>query len=275
MVHINIDPILFRWGPITIGWHGLLIAASLTIAYPVVVLKGRKQGIDHHYFGELFLWVGILGYIGARLLYVIDNQALYASKPMSVLAIHQGGTRIYGALIGGAIATIGYARWRNLSFWNLADAIAWGIPVAVIVGRVGCTINGDTWGSPTDGSWGLVYWHPNASIPGQLLGVSTFPVPTMLQVWNVGLLALLIVVGKRVHRPGFLFLACTIVYALGRFVISIWQPGEALLFGLKQTQVVSLGVISLGISLLLYRHIFGSDRGDNEAGTSPRHNVKT
>jgi phosphatidylglycerol:prolipoprotein diacylglycerol transferase len=252
MIHIDIDPILFRWGAIAIGWHGLWLAASVFIAYQAFTLEGRRKGIDHHYLSELILWTAILGYIGARLLHVLDHWQVYAAQPARILAVHKGGLALYGALIGGTIATVGYARWKNLSFWYLADAIAVMIPMGEIVGRVGCTINGDVAGVPIQGSWGLVYWHPNASIPAYLLGVPTFPAPTMLQIWNVGLLALFLVLRKRLHLSGSLFLTCMIAYSLGRFIVSIWQPGEPLLFGLKKTQALSLAIISLGILLLLY-----------------------
>jgi prolipoprotein diacylglyceryltransferase len=29
MVNINVDPILLRWGPLTISWHGLCLAAGV------------------------------------------------------------------------------------------------------------------------------------------------------------------------------------------------------------------------------------------------------
>lgn len=252
MININIDPILFRWGPITVGWHGLLLTAGIVIAYQVVVLEGRRKGIHQRYLSELIVWAAILGYIGARLLHVLDRWEVYADQPLRILAVHKGGMALYGTLIGGTIATIAYARWKKLSFWNLADAIALGIPMGEIVGRFGCTINGDVWGIPTNGTWGLVYWHPNASIPAYLLGVPTFPAPTMLQVWNAGLLILLIVLRKRLCLSGTLLLTCLMVYSLGRFIVSIWQHNEPFLFGLKQAQVVALGIISLGILLLLY-----------------------
>jgi phosphatidylglycerol:prolipoprotein diacylglycerol transferase len=124
--------------------------------------------------------------------------------------------------------------------------------VAEIIGRVGCTINGDVWGEPTNAAWGLVYWHHAALIPAYLRGVPTFPVPTMMQIWGAGLLVLLLMLRERLRSPESLFLICLTVYSLGRFTISTWQPQEPVLLGLKQTQMVSLSVISVGILLLLY-----------------------
>lgn len=263
MVNISIDPILLRWGPITIGWHGIWGAVGMIIAFLVVVLEGRRKGIDQHYLSELVVWAALLGYAGARLLHVLDRWEFYGNQPLRILAIHRGGTTVYGALIGGTIAMLAYARWKHLSFWNLADAVALGIPVAQILGRFGCTINGDIWGMPTGGTWGLVYWHPNTEIPAHMLGVPTFPIPTMLQVWNTGLLALLLVLRMRLHVSGVLFLICVMLYSVGRFIVNIWQPNEPFLFGLKQTQVIALSIIGFGSLLLVYLMTKQSRKADS------------
>ena len=252
MIHIRIDPVLFQWGDITVGWHGLWLAAGLFVGYQAFVREGLRTGTDRGHLSELFLWMFVVGYLGARLLHVLHHWEVYAAHPASILAVHKGGLRLYGGLIGGTIAMVAYVWYKNLSFWSLADAMAMAIPVGEIVGRVGCTINGDIWGVSTHSSWGLVYWHPNASIPAYLLGVPTFPAPTMLQVWNAGLLILLLVLRKRSYPSGFLFSICMIVYSVGRFIVSIWQPQERFLLGLGQTQIVSLGLIGIGIFLLLY-----------------------
>jgi phosphatidylglycerol:prolipoprotein diacylglycerol transferase len=252
MVHINIDPILFHWGPVTLGWHGLWLAAGLFVAYRVFVHQGQKRGIDKDNLGELAFWILVIGYVGARLLHVLSHWQAYASQPAEILAIREGGLKLYGALVGATIVIAVYVRYRRLSFWSVADAMAVAIPAAEIVGRIGCTLNGDVWGMATGGSWGLVYWHPGASIPSYLLGVPTVPTPTMLQAWNAALLLLLLMLQRRLRPPGLLFAICMVGYSLGRFVISIWQPQPRLLLGLKQTQAISLVLIGLGVLLLLY-----------------------
>jgi phosphatidylglycerol:prolipoprotein diacylglycerol transferase len=255
MIHIRIDPVLFQWRDVIVGWHGLGLAAGLFVAYQVIVREGRRKGIARHHLDELLCWIAVLGYIGARLLHVLDHWEVYATQPLKILALYEGGVRLYGALVGGMVATIVYARWRNLSFWHLADAVTMGIPASQIVGRVGCVINGDVWGLPTNGSWGLVYWHPDAAIPPRFLGVPTFPAPIVLQVWNVGLLTLLLVLGRRSHIPGSVFSTGLTGYSLGRLIVNVWQPGDPFLFRLKRTQVTSLALIVLGALLLLYVRI--------------------
>ena len=260
MIHINIDPILLRWGDVTIGWHGLWWMGGLFIAFQIFIHEGQRRGVDPNHLFNFIVWGTIAGFIGARLLYVLQNWKMYAAQPARILMLYEGGIRLYGALIAGMIVMVGYARWKSLPFWSLADAWALALPVGEIIGRVGCTINGDVWGEPTSAAWGLVYWHPDALIPAYLRGVPTFPIPTMIQIWSAGLLVLLLMLRERLRSPGSLFLICLTVYSLGRFTISTWQPQEQVLLGLKQTQVVSLSVISLGILLLLYLRKWASSQ---------------
>jgi phosphatidylglycerol:prolipoprotein diacylglycerol transferase len=267
MININIDPILFRWGPVALGWHGLWLAAGVVIGSGVFVHEGRRKGVDFGHLDELILWTVILGYVGARLLHVLlYDWETYAAQPVRILAVHEGGLAVYGALIGGTIAMAGYARWRGLSFWHLVDAAALGIPAGVIVGRVGCTIAGDVCGVPTHGAWGLVYWHPRALVPPYLRGVATFPAPSVLQTWNACLLMLLLVLQRREHLPGVLFLTYMIIYSVGRFVVSFWQVEEPLVVGLKATQVVALAIAGLAILFSLYLRVRASQTVHASAG---------
>lgn len=253
MVDITINPVLVQWGPIAIGWHGLWLAAGIVLGYLVFRFESRRVELDRDRLTGFLLWLAISGYIGARLLHVfLYDWETYAGQPLKILAVQEGGLAVYGGLIGGTIAAVAYARWKDLAFWHLADATAVPIAAGVIVGRVGCTILGDVAGLPTNGAWGLVYWHPNAAVPAHLLGVPTFPAPIMMQFWNVGLLLLLFALRKRLQLPGALFLIFLIVYSVGRFLISIWQPESLLLFGLRPTQLVALLVTSLAILSLVY-----------------------
>jgi hypothetical protein len=73
MIHIRIDPVLFQWRDVIVGWHGLGLAAGLFVAYQVIVREGRRKGIARHHLDELLCWIAVLGYIGARLLHVLGS----------------------------------------------------------------------------------------------------------------------------------------------------------------------------------------------------------
>lgn len=254
MVQIGVDPVLFRLGSFTLTWHGLFLAAGVTLGAWVFFLQTSRRQIARGRFSEMVLWTVVVGYAGARLLQVfLYDWDAYAAQPLSILAVHEGGLAVYGGLIGGALAVAGYARWKRLPFWKLADAVAVGLPLGLIVGRVGCTIAGDVYGVPTHGDWGLVYTHPDCSVPLHLLGVPTFPAPVAMMLGNAGLFVLLLVAQRRVQRPGVLFLAFLLAYSAGRFMLSFWQVEPELVLGFHPTQVTALAVTVAAATLLLSR----------------------
>jgi phosphatidylglycerol:prolipoprotein diacylglycerol transferase len=253
VIHIRIDPFLVQIGPVTVAWHGLWVAAGALVGFLVFLREGRRKEIERDELLHLILWVLVSGYVGARLLQVLlYDWDLYAAQPLRIFAVQTGGLSIYGALIGGTLVVALVTRWKGLDFWQVADAAMVGIAAGEIVGRTGCTIAGDVPGIPTNGSWGLVYWHPNASLPSDLLRVPTFPAPVAIQVWNAGLLLLLLLLRDRLQLPGVLFLVGTIVYSGGRFIVNLWQVEDTLSMGLKPTQLVALIVICAATFALLY-----------------------
>jgi len=252
MVNINLDPILLRWGPITVAWHGLCIVVAVVLIYLIIIREGAPKGFSRQLLTEFAVWFAVLGIFGARILHLLEHWRFYMDDPSRILAFQKGGVAVSGAIIGGIVATISFARWRRLDFWELVDVLVIAAPLGSIVARIGCTINGDVWGVPTNGSWGVVYLHKDAAIPSELLDVPLFPAATVLQLWNFGLFILLIVVRDRAPFSGFLFPIYLVVYSFGRIIVSIWQSGEEFVLGLRFSQAVYAGLILLGVVLMIY-----------------------
>lgn len=203
MFEIRIDPLILRWGVVAIGWHGVMLAVGMLLAYLIFLDQGRRRGFTVDSLHGLFYRLVLFGYVGARLLHVAQNWSDFAGNPARILAVHTGGFTVYGGVITGVLVTLIYASRKRLHFWTLADAAAIAILVGEIVGRIGCTINGDVHGIPTGGNWGFSYWHPEALIPSALRGIPLYPIPLMYQAWLLGtglLLALSKQALKHPHR---------------------------------------------------------------------------
>lgn len=251
MVEIRLDPIILRLGAVAIGWHGVMLALGMLLAYLVFLDQGRRRGIAADSLHGLFYCLALFGYAGARLLHVLQNWSEFAPNPARILAVHQGGFSVYGGVIMGVFVTLLYAARRRLPFWSLADAAAIAVLAGEIIGRIGCIINGDVHGSPTGGDWGFSYWHPDALVPFALRGVPLYPIPLMYQAWLLGTALVLAALHRRSAVPGVTFIAYLISYALGRAVISLWLPGARPGALLNSTQIVSLAVVALALALLL------------------------
>ncbi|MGD9100117.1 MAG: prolipoprotein diacylglyceryl transferase, partial [Anaerolineae bacterium] len=114
MVNINVDPILFRWGFISLSWHGLCLAGGLILGYFIFKREGARRGFARHSLSELALWLAVLGFVGARLLHIIEHWDTFASKPVRMFAVSDSGMTINGGILGAIAATFVFSRRKQL-----------------------------------------------------------------------------------------------------------------------------------------------------------------
>jgi phosphatidylglycerol:prolipoprotein diacylglycerol transferase len=130
------------------------------------------------------------------------------------------------------------------------DAAAPGVLLGQIIGRLGCVVNGDSQGLPSDLPWAFTYVHPDALAPE--LGLPGHPYPVYEMLWNLVGLALLWGLRGRLRTPGALFLLYAAYYALGRLLLSSVRQETLAFWGLQQAQVIALGALLLAGLVALY-----------------------
>lgn len=249
---INIDPVFLHLGGFELRWYGLAIILGVLVAILMSARRAAKKGISPEHIYSLALWAVGGGIIGARLFHVIDRWDYYAANPAQILSLQQGGLAIWGALVVGGLAVLLYARRHHLLLGRLLDVLTPGVLVGQMIGRAGCIINGDAYGSATSLPWGFTYVHPNALIPPEFYGIPTHPYPVYEVIWNLMILAVAWRV-ERVHKKdGLMFLSYVSLYALGRFVLTFVRQESVWFWGLQEAQVISLLVAAAAAGLMLY-----------------------
>ena len=243
---------IFQYGWFRLKWYGILIAAAVLIGINLSMRLGKSRNIDSESIADLAICLVLAAIPAARIYYVIFEWQTYSQRPADIIKIWEGGIAIHGAIIGGTIAAIIYAKFKQLSFWQLADIVAPSLVLGQAIGRWGNFFNSEAFGSRTDLPW-AVY------IPQQ----NGYFHPTFLyeSIWNLLVFTLLIwlfIDDHRHHRlrTGSIFLVYLIAYSLGRF----WIEGlrtDSLMFGsIRMAQVISLvgiGIGSIGLSWLYIR----------------------
>jgi phosphatidylglycerol:prolipoprotein diacylglycerol transferase len=207
------DPVIVWLGPVPLGWHGIFASLGILLGAWLVSRLLRTgpwaEGVPDSVVG----WAVAGALIGARLFHVIDHADHYAARPLEVLAIWQGGIAVYGGFAGALAGAVLAARRASLPIWPFLDAAAPGLLLGQAIGRIGCLLNGDAWGAPTGGSWGVIYLHPGAYLPDALLGVPTHPYPLYEAALDLVVLAALLTAGRRPARAGTRFLPGAAGYA--------------------------------------------------------------
>jgi phosphatidylglycerol---prolipoprotein diacylglyceryl transferase len=155
-------PKLFPDG-LPIRGYGLMVLLGVVSGVAMATYRARQVGLNHELIWSLAFWLFIGGILGARLFYVIEYwDQRFRSDSISttifrVLDFPEGGLVIYGALLGGAIATIAFARKHNLPLLALADLITPSMLVGLALGRIGCLLNGCCYGGPSTLPWAVTF----------------------------------------------------------------------------------------------------------------------
>ncbi|MGC9356289.1 MAG: prolipoprotein diacylglyceryl transferase, partial [Anaerolineae bacterium] len=116
-----VDPILVTIGPFAIHWYGLLIVTGIMLGAISASYLAKNDGKDPEYIWDMLLYVVIAAVIGARLYHVFSSPEggligweYYKQNPLEIFYIWQGGLGIFGAIIGGALGLLIYARIQGL-----------------------------------------------------------------------------------------------------------------------------------------------------------------
>ena len=131
-----------------------------------------------------------------------------------------------GAVTGGAVVGFIWVRRRSFPVGASFDALAPLLPIALAIIRIGCYVNADAYGRPTD-SW-IAMWLPDAR------GSYAWRYPTQFVSIGMNLLLAAVLFGfeayaRRVRKEdgwpfqGFLFLLYVELYCLGRMYFEFWR----------------------------------------------------
>lgn len=244
-------------GPLPIRWYGFLIASAVLIGVSLSTYLAKRRGINPDRISDLAIWLVLAAIPCARLYYVAFEWDKYANNLSEVFAIWHGGIAIHGAILGGLLAALIFARFNKISFWQLADLVAPALILGQAIGRWGNFFNSEAFGRPTDLPWKL--YIPPAQRP---VGYTQFDYfhPTFLyeSLWNLAVFLLLIVLfhrGLRAAPPlkvGTIFLVYLVAYSLGRFWIEGLRMDSLMLGPLRIAQVVSLTCMTVGLLGLVW-----------------------
>lgn len=194
----------------------------------------------------------MIGILGARVWEVIFGWEKFSENPVSIFAIHQGGLSVQGSLFFGFVFTLWYTRRHKISFWKFADIITPGVLLGQALGRlVACTLAGGSYGAPTESILGIKY-PPGTPAFARYGDQALWPAEIFEGIWDLMILALILILQKKNYRAGTYFLLYALLYSVGRFFLEYFRGDSLMILGLKSAQLISLVVIVI-TGFLLYK----------------------
>ena len=260
-------PTLIELGPLVIRWYGLLIASAVLIGVSLSQYLAKRRNVDQNLLADLAIWLVIAAIPSARLYYVLFEWEQYAQRPDQIIAIWNGGIAIHGAILGGTLAAIIFARIQKVSIWQLADLVAPSLILGQAIGRWGNFFNSEAFGDPTDLPWKL--YIPPERRPQQFMKFEYFH-PTFLyeSLWNLMVFGLLMTLffrdlKRRPHlKVGTLALVYMVAYSTGRVWIEGLRTDSLMIGPLRIAQIVSLSAIALGLTGMAWLYLLNRSLPD-------------
>jgi len=245
----------------TVRTFGVLLAAAYLTAYWWMLREGRREKLDVDALGSLGMWAIVGAIVGARVLMVLRSLPEYVANPSELLSpsLLVAAGDFYGGFIGALIASaLFFRRHPELPFWRAADVCAPAIALGQAIGRIGCLMAGDDYGSITQVPWAVTFTDPDAAtIGGAPLGVPLHPVQLYESIVCLILFFVLVRIGRHKRFDGQVILAYTFLYAVARFILEFFR-GDAdrgFIFGgaLSTSQFIAVILAPLAIVLWLRR----------------------
>ncbi len=176
--------------------------------------------------------------IAGRLVYVGQNQGVYAADPLQILSPTPGALSPGPGAVVGILAGLAYVQRRRVPLLSLLDALAPGILAAIGIIALGQFLSGDAYGMPTDLPWAVFLW-----------GEWRHPV----QVYDaLAALGGLVLIGRiSGSKEGGVALAGLAWYSAARVWIDAFRgDATAIPGGYRSTQLIALVVLLLALWLM-------------------------
>ena len=141
-----INPIAFEIGGLQVRWYGIIIAFAIYLATTLADKEATRKGYRKEFIIDLVFWAVPLGFVGARLYYILFEWQYYLANPGEIIQIWHGGIAIYGGVIAGAATVYWFAKKEKVSFALLLDILAPVVLLAQAIGRWGNFTNQEAHG---------------------------------------------------------------------------------------------------------------------------------
>jgi phosphatidylglycerol:prolipoprotein diacylglycerol transferase len=258
----NVDPVLFRLGPVVIRWYSVFLLISFYLSYRFTVhifdREGRSRDTVLSY--GLFILGGLV--IGGRLVHCLAYEPEYYLKyPWDIIKPWRGvlgqnarfvgyrGMSGHGSAAGIVLGILlNSIRTRTSMVW-MVDRIALFGPLIGFFVRIGNLFNSEILGKPSGLPWAFLFVRadPHPRHPVQLYESIAY-----LMIFLVSYRYYLKKAGR--EKPGeFLGLVLTLVYS-ARFVLEFFKAKQSDVetsMQLNMGHLLSIPLILVGLFLLL------------------------
>jgi phosphatidylglycerol:prolipoprotein diacylglycerol transferase len=238
---------VIEFGPLALVTHDLFTVLGVLAGLALYYRALRADRVLDSRIVLISLAAIVGGAIGARLItsWEVIDDVVAADLPFTYVVTH-GPRSIIGGLAGGYLAIVLSKRALGYRL-STGDYYAAAIPLALMIGRVGCFLSELPLGTPTDLPWGMTVSPEAAAAFPRCPGCDGPMHPSML--YEIGFQALafglIFTRGPMLPVRGDTLKAYLLAYGLFRFGVEFVRGNEVQALGLTGPQLVLIPLVGL------------------------------
>lgn len=240
-------PILFDLGtvdlfgleiPLRLPSYGTAMLVGVVLGWLVVRRLGRRI-LPEAPWADLYLGMIVAGIVGAKVLYAVLEAPRLLSGEVPWWDVLVAGGVWLGAVLGGAVFCAHFLPRHGMPAGRAMNVVFTGLPLAHVVGRIGCFLAGCCYGAACSKPWAVTYTSELAArFAGTPLGVPLHPSPlyeAALELVNFAVCALW---WRRGEPPAWTVVFTWVgLYGVERFVLEFYRGDpRGALWGLSTSQ---------------------------------------
>jgi phosphatidylglycerol:prolipoprotein diacylglycerol transferase len=237
-------PTFFRIGTFEVTSFGVLVAVGALVGLWIFGRELARRGLPAQ--GADAALAGVLGGLaGAKLIWAIEFSG---DGPFLSLLLSRGGLSWFGGLIGGVGTGLFMLRRYGVPLLPALAAAAPALAAGHAIGRIGCFLVGDDYGTPSSLPWAVAFPQglPPTAIPvhpTQLYEAAALLVLMWLLLrWRAAGVSDRAVLGRYFMIAGGI-----------RFAIEFLRLGAEVAGPLTLAQLISLALMAIGAVLIARR----------------------
>lgn len=244
-----------------IAFYGLLIGIGVLSGILMAAHVAKVTGQNPDEYWDFAIYAVLFSIIGARIYYVVFSWDYYKDDLLGILKLRNGGLAIYGGVIAAFITLFVYGRMKKRNPLLMGDTCMPGLILGQAIGRWGNFMNREVFGEYYDGLFSMqlpveavrardISDNIASHIPEGANYINVHPTFLYESVWNLLVLAALLVFRKHKKFDGELCLLYFGGYGLGRFIIegirtdTLFIPGTTI----PVSQVLALLMVVFSVA---------------------------
>lgn len=245
---LAVTRVAFKLFGLDIYWYGIVMCTAIVVAIAVACLyaKRKKYGTDLPL--NIAFVILPFGILSARLFAVLFDSSLELSDYFN---FRTGGLSVIGSIIGGGVALLVYLLIkREKNPFKYFDTLCVVLILAMAIGRWGNFFNSEVYGQIIPTSSYFARFPFAVEIDG-IYFQALFFYESCLSLLGFVILS---IIYFKVKQTGYVSAIYMIYYGVVRTILEPLRQEQYILkmFGLPVSQICSIIMIVIGVSILIY-----------------------